>query len=788
MISPADPRRSRTVTAAPADALNVSDELRQPARCKAVLQKAVRHTSGRVLRAVSSFAPAMALVIFLVVAVRAGLSTADAVAGVLAILITQILPGALLWRLVRPARGWWIEDIVVGFALGICVAVGSQAVAGSLQIPWFAGAAGPTIAAMLLASPTTRTRIMAATTQPLPLGWAPAVAAVTAFNMLPAVAFFRSTSLAWPEGFRSVYLDMPFHLALAAQLAHRGPGEVPFVTGEPLRYHWFSHAWIAQTSLSGGVPLDALLFRFMPAVMSVLVVLAVACAAVRISGRVWTGPLAALLATAGGDLDVFGATRPGSLVNHLSPSLSLSMPVVMIILTLLVCRWRGTARAGSGVMLVLLAVTAAGIKGSALPVVVAGASFAAAAAWVFRLPERWSLLRDVLLLVGGFVIVMGLVFRGASQGLLLKPSEAAVALGVSGDIHRLAGAAGKPTLLLLALLLLVSLVARGSGMLGLLSREGAHRDPAAWLLLGTGLSGAAAVLLFTHTGKSQMYFLRNAAPAFAIGSALGIAVLADALARRKLVTLAAAALAGAVGAFLPPLLFGELRAAGTDALTVAVTSGLCFLLFVGTVAALLTHLGTTSPSRRTRIAAGLGGVSLCAASIAPVAVNQLAGKLPAYAHDVGSKASFAISADQVEAARWIRDHSRPDDIVMTNRHCSHPTWASCDSRRFHVAAYTERRVLVEGWAYTESWIRTAEVSQGPAFKPFWDQELLELNDQFLRAPDAATAERLGDAGVRWLFIDKTVAYSTRLKALAAPRLETQWAWVLELRAAPLAAA
>jgi hypothetical protein len=749
-----------------------------------VTGRRAKHTSERVLGTAFSLAPAMALIVFLVAAARAGLPAVDAASGVLAVSITQILPGALLWRLVRPVHGWWLEDIVMGFAFGICIAVGSQVVAGSLQMPWFASAAGPAVAVLLLAVPTTRTRIAAAKVRRLPLGWAPAVAAVTAFNLLPTIAFYRSASVAWADGFRSIYVDMPFHLSLAAQLAHRGPGEVPFVVGEPLQYHWFSHAWMAQVSLSGDVPLDVVLFRFMPAVMSVAGVFAVASAAVRISGRVWTGPLAALLAVAAGDLDVFGAARPGSLVNHLSPSLSLSVPVVMLILTLLVCRWRGTARAGSTVLLVLLAVTTAGIKGSTLPVVVAGAGFAVAAAWMFRLPERRVLLRDVLLLLAGFVMVMVFVFRGASQSLLLNPAEAVIALGVSGDIHRLAGADGKPTLLLLALLLLVSLVARGSGMLGLLSRAGVHRDPAVWLLLGTGLAGAAAVLLFTHTGKSQMYFLRNAAPALAIGSAMGIAVLADSLARRKRISLGAAAFAGAAGAFLPPLLFGELRAAETKALTVAVASGLTFLLLVSGVAILLARLGTTSPSRRGRVALGLGGVSLCAASVAPVVLAQLERGLPAFAHDVGSEAPFAISADQVEAARWIRENSQPDDIVMTNRHCSHPTWEGCDSRRFHVAAYTERRVLVEGWAYTESWIRTAEVPQGPAFKPFWDQELLELNDRFLRAPDAPTAERLRDAGVRWLFVDKTAAYSPDLEALAVPRLETEWAWVLELRAPP----
>src|ERR1700750_2834163 len=64
--------------------------------------------------------------------------------------------------------------------------------------------------------------------------------------------------------------------------------------------------------------------------------------------------------------------------------------------------------------------------------------------------------------------------------------------------------------------------------------------------------------------------------------------------------------------------------------------------------------------------------------------------------------TLAVSRGEIDAARWIRHHSDVNALVMTNRHCTttvDPT-NGCDSRRFVVAAFSERQVLVEGWTAT----------------------------------------------------------------------------------------
>src|SRR5690606_31851683 len=133
-----------------------------------------------------------------------------------------------------------------------------------------------------------------------------------------------------------------------------------------------------------------------------------------------------------------------------------------------------------------------------------------------------------------------------------------------------------------------------------------------------------------------------------------------------------------------------------------------------------------------------------------------------------------------DSARWIRDHSGVDDLVATNRHCTAAQGDPCDPRRFFVAAYSERQVLVEGWAYTSSWLKTPEGDEGRVHRPFWNPSLLAANDGFFQAPNEESARIMKDLGVDWLFVDKTVPYSDDLRKYATPRYETDWAWVLEL--------
>ena len=143
----------------------------------------------------------------------------------------------------------------------------------------------------------------------------------------------------------------------------------------------------------------------------------------------------------------------------------------------------------------------------------------------------------------------------------------------------------------------------------------------------------------------------------------------------------------------------------------------------------------------------------------------------------GAYASVPLPKSQVDLARWVRDHSSPSDVLATNLHCRAVVDGWCDSRNFWLSAYAERRVLIEGWGFAPRVALT-----GP-YTPFWDQELLRLNDEAIVAPTADLLAMLRDRhGVRWLVVDRQVApESPELATLAERRHDTGRYAVYELR-------
>jgi hypothetical protein len=117
----------------------------------------------------------------------------------------------------------------------------------------------------------------------------------------------------------------------------------------------------------------------------------------------------------------------------------------------------------------------------------------------------------------------------------------------------------------------------------------------------------------------------------------------------------------------------------------------------------------------------------------------------------GAYAPISLPETRVDAARWVRDHSSPDDILATNAHCIGYFGTLCDPRSFWLSAYAERRVLVEGWAFAPRVATNGIV-------PFWDPAKLAANDAAFTSPTRAGLDDLRTRyGVRWLVVDRQVA-------------------------------
>jgi hypothetical protein len=138
-----------------------------------------------------------------------------------------------------------------------------------------------------------------------------------------------------------------------------------------------------------------------------------------------------------------------------------------------------------------------------------------------------------------------------------------------------------------------------------------------------------------------------------------------------------------------------------------------------------------------------------------------------------------IPAGGAEAARYIRSHSKVTDRLATNSHCTPVYTKTCDTRNFWLSAYAERRVLVEGWAYTNT-------AQSRANGSFWDRPLLRANDAIFLTPDRAELENFRtEYGVRWLVFDTNVSHpSAELRRLLPRRYASGSVEVFELTPLP----
>ncbi len=135
----------------------------------------------------------------------------------------------------------------------------------------------------------------------------------------------------------------------------------------------------------------------------------------------------------------------------------------------------------------------------------------------------------------------------------------------------------------------------------------------------------------------------------------------------------------------------------------------------------------------------------------------------------------------VSAARWLRDHSDPADRVATNAHCRSVIKGVCDNRHFWVAAYTERRILVESWGYTST-NNATKTSGSIHVLPYSRPDVLADNDRVFTTPSEAAAKRLREGyGVRWLFVDRVhEPPAATLGSVARLRFESGDAAVYEL--------
>jgi hypothetical protein len=542
---------------------------------------------------------------------------------------------------------------------------------------------------------------------------------------------------------------------------------VPFLLGQRLDYHWFVHAQLAANHWLTDIDSAIMLQRIMPVAILSLTVTGLGAVALRLTSRPLAGAIAPLLLVVGG-FSLMGPHFDAGLFSESylsrrfvsSPSQAygfmMALPALMLVLEVLRPDRRASRRVWITLALALLALS--GSKATFMPIFLCSAG----GLWLVRfLVTRrvdWVVTGLAALLLAVTIFAQFVLLGGNSGSMAFAPFRSIKWALTAQDIEvtPISAAAMAATMLLGWLLY-------GVGVVGLV-RNGMWRDRRAqWMIFCVPI-GVAVPLIFFRSGLSQFWFQRSVAELIALLSAWGLAqLLPNPMTRRHALPLLAWAAAAGLGAFsLSSYFESQVSDEATASLSELVATTLAPFVIVAAVA--LAYV----TAKKGTVRSTLGSTVLLA-----LLLGLPLSHLFSLSYDTGTNRPVVIEAERPEfapgaiaAGNWIADHSDPHDIVATNVHCRRPKTAWCDNRSFWVAAFTERRVVVEGWGYTAGTNDEFSIESRNAMIPIPDADRLVINDEAFLDPSEATVGRLVDTyDVRFLFVDKT--YPVDLRGLRA---------------------
>lgn len=738
------------------------------------------------LKAWSRIPIAGALFFVLLCSITGGVRVGEAVAFGAVLLGCFTMPGAWLWRRVWSredcAGDSWMAVAVFGTVLGMLVQLPVYLMGVVLGFPRLPVVSAAAIALWWIHERRAkRGNVRLSRYGPRPhnavLSWTVGLSLAYSMVWISRIGWvwwpYPVSDPAMPNG------DEPYQVALISELRHHVPPTIPTVAGEPLEYHWFVNAHLASvTWITGASPVVTLDRLWLPCTMVLLFAL-VALVARNVTSSNLVGALSVAILAFVGDWSPFLGVENGisafdedflSLWEPLSPSLGFGL--IVMLLAIEIVRRLADSSAGSRAPWWLFGFTAialGGSKATALPMLVCGGILAGI------LSPRASAERRVFVQVTcgcvvGLIFSHVVLFRGASQGMWIEPlhiSQYVVTkFGLESGVTATAIATG---------VLVCSWAAAWAGVVGL-ARVPACRRPVAIFLFGTALSGVCATLILGHPHYSEDYFVRFAAPLFAILSAWGLALFFSKQSGQQAgVRCALAVGVGLSGALLVQRVVAEDRPVYgvkgrwtlEEIAPPTVALGTLVVLFV--VVARF-RVGTTA-------AVGMGLAAIVSAGLCRVPAVAVAAAKPLHA-PVVSPQRAALGPGALATADWLREHTSPDDLFATNGHTRTPT--DPDNRHAWIAGYAERRVLVEGWAYTPEVFARAAEQKIPSHKiGFWDPELLHSNDAAFKDGSGVAARRLHDErGVDYLVADLRYPHSPKALEAAGMVVHREGAYVV----------
>lgn len=536
-----------------------------------------------------------------------------------------------------------------------------------------------------------------------------------------------SQKLNWTESW-SYYTDLPWQIAMAAEVGQRTPEFFPYVSetklAYPFGYHSFVGVWETYSSASAA----QIVLQVWPIIYFVLLPLVVSVVTYKISKSIAATLLAtALLGTLG------GLSLATSSIFTWFPQYSISPTLEFSNLLLLALLW----------FIVQFSVF------SAEPINVAGwatiffFSFFAATSK----GSSWA----ILILFLGIALVLSVFSKKHVKNVAI--AFVVSFMGVLIGLISIVKSSGALTINLMKLsewdyndqvigysTLLIMLWGAATSALVFLTNA-THKI----LLASSSLSlcGAVSVNLFMeHPGGSEVYFYLSSLPLFIIVSTIALIEIASSI--------------GLIIIF--PFVLNNLLWQVTQLYPQSQIFPLTFFYplffgFIGTISIFQwTKIPDSGKAFRVLLIISLSIMST-------IGFQTIAVKAPVFSGQNHVDA-VPFTKAQMDLLLELKLKSEKNDIVATNIHCIsaekelEETSENCDARSFAVSAFAERRTLIEGWAYTPN---------GPTY---WDPAMLKSNDAFFNNPTKEGAMKLADNGVSWLFVDEQLLGAKDFSAFA----------------------
>jgi hypothetical protein len=566
--------------------------------------------------------------------------------------------------------------------------------------------------------------------------------------------------------------DYIFHLSIAGEALHHWPLGNPNVAGTPLRYHWFSYFHLAGMAQVTGVSLPVVYFAIFPAILLLLLLCELALAGPLLGGALWAGPIAALMLLFVGEID-FSKPELAPFLEVMPIYLRYSPPFLfgatMFVPALIsLCETLEGERPSRGqwAILALLLIGCSGGEAAIVPLLGGGIG----GFLVYRWLTTRAIDRRALVALGVTIVVFLLsvvaFYSGSSSGLAIAfPGSVQLAPPFSYALPYIHG-----WHMLFWALATVALILGlcGASALGLLWLPRRLRELRAREVvpLSIFLIGLLVVAFCFQDSGGERYFAMFGVIAIIPLSAGGLARL---FARwrgvewRRLLPVAAVALISLVLAwvFVFNVHFGGNPEVGPRYFRP-------YGIFVAVVLLLIGWVLISPRPLRARRALYPVVVVLAAALVNfPSDYRSWIGKL-FEGETVSAEVGPGLSPNYYEGLRWIRAHTS-DDAVLAVDNLQTPETKTYGPLYFYVAAFAERRTLMQGWEYSaEASTLGFTAVQNLEAQPFPGRIALQ-NAVFRHGSAAALQQMESRYGVTTLVVDRqTGAVSPRFLRLVRP--------------------